>query len=476
MASQSSQKPIHSIIIDTGPLIKNAISISTIVNSAEELYTTPAIISEIRDAATRSRVETTLMPFLNIRTPSPASYEAVAAFAKKTGDFAVLSKQDLGILALAYEVHCESHGGPWGLRNAPGQALTTRPMKKAGEKKESENDEKQSEESQEKSGEESAQQELESDRFEETPAQDQFSPEEKPLEERTTSKHKDIEQESTTEEKTVEEEVHPQGESLKQQTPSEPTPEATEATSTAQSLEKDLSTLHVSSPANEAQEAPASLTQDDDSSDGEWITPTNLAKHQAKAAAATALATEQTQMSVATMTTDFAMQNVLLQMNLNLLSTNMQRIKKLKTHILRCHACFFTTKQMDKQFCPRCGQATLNRVSCTTNAKGEFMIHLAKNYQYNNRGNRYSVPKPIAGTSSGKYTGKGGGKNGWGRDLVFAEDQKEYVRQIDEGKRHKAKDLMDEDYLPRILTGDRGRVGGRPKVGAGRNINSRKRF
>jgi RNA-binding protein NOB1 len=42
-------------------------------------------------------------------------------------------------------------------------------------------------------------------------------------------------------------------------------------------------------------------------------------------------------------------------------------------------------------------------------------------------------------------------------------------------RRKKEKDLMDEDYLPSILSGDRGRSGGRPKVGAGKNVNSKKR-
>ena len=176
------------------------------------------------------------------------------------------------------------------------------------------------------------------------------------------------------------------------------------------------------------------------------------------------------------MTIDFAMQNVLLQMNLRLLSTNMQRIKHLNSKVLRCHACFQIVKQMERQFCPRCGGASLQRVSCSTNAKGEFKIHLARNYQYNKRGDKYSVPKPIAGTANGKWSGQGGGKGGWGRDLILAEDQKEYVKQVEQGRREqKARDLMDDDYLPGILTGERGRAGGRPKVGAGKNVNSRKR-
>jgi RNA-binding protein NOB1 len=140
MTSETPQKPIHSLILDTGPLIKNAVSISTVVNSAEEIFTTPAIISEIRDAATRSRVQTTLMPFLKVRNPSQASFDAVIAFSKKTGDYAVLSRQDLGILALAYEVHCERNGGPWGLRDAPKGPLKVKPGEEAEAEEETKED------------------------------------------------------------------------------------------------------------------------------------------------------------------------------------------------------------------------------------------------------------------------------------------------------------------------------------------------
>ena len=82
----------------------------------------------------------------------------------------------------------------------------------------------------------------------------------------------------------------------------------------------------------------------------------------------------------------------------------------------------------------------------------------------------------MAGNASGKWKG-GGGKGGWGTQLVLAEDQKEYVRAVTEENRRarKERDLMDEDYLPGILTGERSRQGGRVRVGAGRNVNSRKR-
>jgi RNA-binding protein NOB1 len=167
------------------------------------------------------------------------------------------------------------------------------------------------------------------------------------------------------------------------------------------------------------------------------------------------------------------MQNVLLQMNLNLLSPSLQRVKHIKSFILRCHACFNVVRDLSKQFCPRCGGATLTRVTCTTDQNGEFILHLKKNMQWNKRGDKYSIPKPVH--SAANYRVKGGGKGGWGNELILAEDQKEYVRAITQEKRLKHRDLMDEDYLPSILSGDRSKSGGKPKVGAGRTVNSRKR-
>ncbi|KAH6638865.1 Nin one binding Zn-ribbon like-domain-containing protein [Boeremia exigua] len=480
MAVEPTQKPIHSLILDTGPLIKNVVSISTIINSAEELYTTPAIISEIRDEATRMRVQTTLMPFLKVRNPSPASYDAVIAFSKKTGDHAVLSRQDLGILALAYEIHCERNSGDWGLRSVPKGPIKLRPEEEEEARKQQEA----------KAAAKAAQEQadLESGQIDE---EDEWSTvtKSKKLKKSKGQNKKNKPEQAQTEEMILEQ---PATEAEPQQKPEEPVvqeavqeqpasllteekPVEVESTSesAAESLEKDMTSLEIS---NEAQEPTPPASDDEDDNDGDWITETNLPEHQIKDSTIQASVRAQgpTQMDVATMTIDFAMQNVLLQMNLKLITTNMQRIKKLSSKVLRCHACFQIVKDMSKQFCPRCGGATLARVSCSTNAKGEFHIHLAKNYTYNKRGDKFSIPKPIAGTANTKWSGIGGGKGGWGRDLVLAEDQKEFTRQLTKDKRERASDLMDQDYLPGILTGDRGRAGGRVKVGAGKNVNAKK--
>jgi RNA-binding protein NOB1 len=86
---------------------------------------------------------------------------------------------------------------------------------------------------------------------------------------------------------------------------------------------------------------------DSDDGEGEWITPSNVATHKSRALDLLpgnelgAKRTKRDQPIVSgCMTADFAMQNVLLQMGLNLVGLEGKRIEKVKTWVLRCHACF----------------------------------------------------------------------------------------------------------------------------------------
>lgn len=98
--------------------------------------------------------------------------------------------------------------------------------------------------------------------------------------------------------------------------------------------------------------------------------------------------------------------------------------------------------------------------------------------QWNNKGDRFSMPKPTAGAAGarGAANTKGGGKGGWGSDLLLAEDQKEYVKAVKEEEREMRKTMkgVDEDLVG-LFGGGGGRSGGRVKVGAGRDVNSKKR-
>jgi RNA-binding protein NOB1 len=118
---------MHTIILDAGPIIKGQPPVSTLLQQCEQLVSSPSVVSEIRDQETRTRLETTVLPFLQLRTPKPDSIKFVSDFARKTGDLAVLSSTDIRLLALAYDVECERNGGDWRLRRTPGQKRTNGP-------------------------------------------------------------------------------------------------------------------------------------------------------------------------------------------------------------------------------------------------------------------------------------------------------------------------------------------------------------
>ena len=264
------------------------------------------------------------------------------------------------------------------------------------------------------------------------------------------------------------------------------------------------------------------LTEEDDGQ-GEWVTPDNIALHKSRALELLPVSgdskkrrrgVDEQRVLAGCMTADFAMQNVLLQMGLTLVGTEGKRIQKVKTWVLRCHACFkyvrlfwvlLTSliwiricKDNSKQFCPSCGNPTLMRTSVTLsspNAAADapvIQLHLKKNFQYKLRGTKYPIPAPRPGSA----------KTGPGEGLILREDQLEYMRakKRADGKRERAEKRMlkglvdrggdggvavgswsDPDWVPGILGGPgaKGRSGGKedmPKIGYGRkNPNERRK-
>jgi len=135
--------------------------------------------------------------------------------------------------------------------------------------------------------------------------------------------------------------------------------------------------------------------QSEDDDDG-WITPGNVKNKKAVYAGTDGGKTDQ-KVTVACMTTDFAMQNVCKQLGLNIIGTNGMMIKETKNWILRCYGCFFTTPDMDRIFCPKCGNKTLKRVSVTVNADGSQQIHISTRRPLSCKGKKFSLPAPKGG-------------------------------------------------------------------------------
>lgn len=111
----------------------------------------------------------------------------------------------------------------------------------------------------------------------------------------------------------------------------------------------------VDSPSSE----PPPLYEDpvEDDSEGEWITPENVSLHKARALGLTPSENGSVKsknkeiIPVGCITADFAMQNSLLQMDLSLVGMEGKRIQKVKTWVLRCHACFKCVRHIPRIFC-----------------------------------------------------------------------------------------------------------------------------
>ena len=167
-----------------------------------------------------------------------------------------------------------------------------------------------------------------------------------------------------------------------------------------------------------------------DSDGGDWVSPSSLKPQTQK------IQSNQQNIKVACITNDFAMQvfifneNVLLQIGLNLLSTDGMRIKTLRTWVMRCHACYTINLKNETQFCSKCGNNTLLRTAVSV-VNGEMKVHLKHDYKYNLRGSVYSIPAPK------------GGRRG---DMVLRGDQKEYLKAIEAKKRLEKLSIKDEDW------------------------------
>ncbi|NWR47976.1 NOB1 protein, partial [Regulus satrapa] len=204
--------------------------------------------------------------------------------------------------------------------------------------------------------------------------------------------------------------------------------------------------------------ASAGEEEDDEESDDDegWITPSNLKQAQQDAGHCD---TAPVGVQVGCVTTDFAMQNVLLQMGLHVLAVNGMLIRRARSYILRCHGCFRcwrcsraepmghgprssepplspprrTTSDMTKVFCPHCGNKTLKKVAVSVSDDGSLHMHFSRNPKVlNPRGLRYPLPAPQ------------GGKHANNPHLV--EDQRFPQQRLSRKARQKT-NVFDPDYV-----------------------------
>ncbi|CAG9836426.1 unnamed protein product [Diabrotica balteata] len=323
-------KPVSYLVVDTTAFIQNA----PLQDVGEKMVTCPEVVDEIKNKRQLRRL--VVLPYdLIVQDVFPENVSLITEFSKKTGDYPSLSATDIKVMALTYQLHKEKSGTE-GLRIEP-------VMQKAEVT-------------------------TENKALEMNPDVTGFYLPGK------TQKSEDNEAGDDQEDDT--EEIDQNIEGLDKLD----TNDVDSILTPVKDVEK-----------SESGDSENSIEFEDNSDDDSgWITPSNLksAKQQLNSEIM-----EENHVEVSCMTTDFAMQNVLRQMNLNVSALDGRLIKQLRTYILRCYACFKTTSVMTNKFCPKCGNNTLKKVAVSLDAQGKMQIHINSKRPLTGKGKKFSLPR-----------------------------------------------------------------------------------
>jgi RNA-binding protein NOB1 len=428
--------PVHyrCVVVDANAII-NAGS-SSLFGIADTFVTTPEVMNEIRDARARQVLDT-IQFSIDTRTPSEDQINSVIQFAKKTGDFATLSKNDITLIALARQIEQEYNGATHirteplldittvGLLNpsilSPPPEKSTIPCKfytsetgcRAGSKCEFFHDpnatnvvvyvEKEVDQSSLPAAQGGDVPPPLDDTWEVVPrkskGQRHAPAPKKPLQSLSSA---------------------PLGGGLERVSMQESNPTEVLSVSTPVPL-KDVDLFGSEIASSGHVRCILEKAEDDD---GDWIMPAAAPlptesigddgadsrtegsfQAEDEEAVVAALLEESSKSStkelnripVACITSDYAMQNLILQMNLQLATMQGKLVSSVKSWVLKCDACFTITTKVDKLFCPRCGNAALQRLGVTLGHDGRPRYHYKARRQFNVRGTQFALPAPTGG-------------------------------------------------------------------------------
>ncbi|XP_034230865.1 RNA-binding protein NOB1 [Thrips palmi] len=403
-------KKIEYLVVDTGAFLKDA----AIQDLGENVITCQEVINEVTNSRQLRRL--VVLPYeLQVKDVFPENVHFVTEFSKKTGDYCSLSATDIKVIALTYQLEKQIVGSDH-LKSAPETQRTitfqNRPTvdlkdiagfyipASAGNVK-GENED----------GECSA---ALSEKFSNLQCTEISGDNDKEIIDSDTSECPE-EDDSKVENDQLLEEVDPSSVLVKIEEPGSPKPKSDSAQEYDESDEGEES---------------CDSEEDTDDDGGAWITPSNLSRAKKQM---NADVEEEKSVKVACITTDFAMQNVLKQIGLNIASVDGRVIKQLRTFILRCYGCFKTTSIMTKVFCPHCGHSTLKRVAVSVEPDGSQKIHINFKKPLSTKGKKYSLPT----FQGGKHSNN---------PIIFADQPMPDQRPTRVAKTKT--NILDADYIP----------------------------
>jgi len=396
MEDITSASKLPCLVADSAAFIRNV----DLDKLASKVFTIPDVLSEIRDPTTRQRLQ--VLPYdIHMREPSQDAIKFVTEFSKKTGDFKVLSAVDMRVLALTYQLTKEFGGGD-NIRDEPQKKTEVVPKSKLV-------------------------------------ADNQMAGFYIVKSKRKNKKGADVPADERQAEEAMEEEA----------SSDELSKTEDEQTDDSNVVDVNENQMNVESEGKEGMEGMDTKDsgideevvedehndEDDDDDDAGWITPSNIkAIKQQMGDDGSEQQLDVSVVKCGCLTTDFAMQNVLIQMGLSVISVDGRLIRQARNYILKCYGCNKETSNMAATFCPSCGNKTLMRVAVTIAADGTTQYHYPKRRRnFNIRGTKFSLPKPEGGRR--------------GDDIILCEDQKMKYKNMP--KQRDIVNALDPEYMAR---------------------------
>ncbi|OWF37986.1 RNA-binding protein NOB1-like [Mizuhopecten yessoensis] len=370
---------VQNVIADAGAFIRNA----PLQSIGEKIYSLPEVVNEIRDKATRQRLQ--VLPYqLHFRQPSSESIRFVTEFAKKTGDYRSLSAVDIKVMALTYQLEKEVVGSSH-IKITPDRKIEWNATRKMLEKPtDIAGFYISSKANKSRTSSECTSDIIETRGDEAHDTQEVMTSLEN--QKNVNSNCENIEP--------VEKDSKTNTDSSCLQDSNTENEDCENDSSSRLLAEGDTLSADILEEESEEEEEEEDEDDDDDDDDDGWITPSNIKSVKERMGDVN---TEKADVSVGCLTTDFAIQNVLIQMGLNVISVDGMLIKKAKSYVLRCYACLKITSNVLKEFCPTCGNNTLQKVTMTVEDDGSIRYFLSRRRPVSTRGTKFSLPLPKGG-------------------------------------------------------------------------------
>ncbi|VDO06161.1 unnamed protein product [Rodentolepis nana] len=347
MSLNTGTKSVH-LIVDSAAFIERA----KLETYGEHLHTTQSVLDELRDKRTRSFINSLPYP-LKIDIPMPESIKWVKELSLKTGDYHVLSKTDIDVIAVTYQLYKEVNGNEPDIRDVKRPTFSDKLF-----------------------------------RFKKPPEPENQSKSKTPLKPDNDFNEKEIMEKIKND--------------LGEADPNTPNSNSDVGITID---EDDL--LSDDEEANKSIDCNSDGSAENESEvdDSDWITADNFDEKLLVGLGFGGLrlddevenCSDGSPVPVACLTKDFAMQNVMMNAGIPLLSLSGKIIKRARTHVLWCGSCYAHTTKQDSYFCRMCGYPSLRRIPVTLHEDGQLEFHFSRKFVKNLRGTKHPVPRPKGG-------------------------------------------------------------------------------